>query len=199
MNHNYIQIVGFDPSTSNWGIVEAQINVNTLEVTVKNLILSKTKSETKKGVIKQSDDLRRAKEVMASMNEACDGKVFAISEIPFMNPGSYASANFNSGLVTGVLASCPIPLIQVSPQEVKMAAVGHRQAAKEEMIEWAMNKHPDANWLMRKLKGKLYPTKDNEHLADALAAIYAGMQTEQFKQAISIHKSFAQSHKSSVT
>lgn len=184
-----ISVVGLDPSTSNFGIVKATVDIDSLEVTVVDMVLAKTEPETKKGVAKQSDDLRRAKIVRAAMIEHTKDAAVVISEIPFCNPGTYASANFNSGLVTGVLASCPLPVIQVSPQEVKIAAVNHRQAAKEEMIEWGIAKHPDANWRMRKLKGKMIPTKDNEHLADALAAIYAGIRSDQFLQLIGLLRS----------
>jgi hypothetical protein len=187
-----IKVVAFDPSTSAFGCCKASIDIDTLAVTVDDLKLYTTESEAKKGVIKQSDDLRRAKVVREGMLEACAGASLAISEIPFCNPGGYASANFNSGLVTGVLASLELPLIQVFPADVKVAAVGHRHAAKEEIIEWALLKHPDAPWLMRKLKGKLYPTKANEHLADAVAAVYAAMKTEQFKQILSVYRSVAE-------
>lgn len=184
-----INIVGFDPSMSNFGCCNAAVDIDTLEITVTNLTLFKTESEAKKGVIKQSDDLRRAREVRQGMLSVCNGMALAVSEIPFCDPNGYASANFNSGLVTGVLASLELPLIQVFPADVKIAAVGHRHAAKGEMVEWALKKHPEAPWITRKLKGKLVPTKANEHLADALAAIYAGVRTQQFKQAVAMFRS----------
>jgi hypothetical protein len=183
-----IKIVGFDPSMSNWGICKATLDVATLTWTVDDLILVETESESKKGVIKQSDDLRRAKIVQEGMIEACSDASFAISEIPFCNPAGYAGANFNSGLVTGVLASCPIPLIQVFPSEVKQKATGIRSATKGEMIEWAMNRFPDAPWRMRTLKGKRVPTAANEHLADAVASINAGLDSTQLQQALAIYR-----------
>lgn len=183
-----IKIAGFDPSTSNWGICKATLDVATMEWTVDDLILVETESESKKGVIKQSDDLRRAKIVQAGMIEACEDASFAISEIPFCNPAGYAGANFNSGLVTGVLASCPIPLIQVFPAEVKQKATGIRSATKGEMIEWAMKRFPDAPWRMRTLKGKRIPTAANEHLADAVASINAGLDSQQLQQALAIYR-----------
>lgn len=186
-----IKVVGFDPSTSNWGIAKATVNIDTLDFTIDDLLLQKTESEVKKGVRKDSDDLRRAQEVRAAMLLACHGHAIAISEIPFMNPGSYASANFNSGLVTGVLASCPIPLIQVFPREVKEAAVGAKNAAKEEIMEWAYEKFPGAPWITVKRGGKQVPTKANEHLADAVASINAGLRSDQFAQAIAMYRSLA--------
>jgi len=183
-----IKIVGFDPSTSNWGIALATLDVNTMEFTVDDLRVVQTESEAKKGVIKQSDDIRRARIVREGMMEACEGASFAISEIPFCNPAGYSAANFNSGLVTGVLASCPIPLIQVFPAEVKQKATGIRSATKDEMIAWAMKKFPDAPWKMRTLKGKQVPTAINEHLADAVAAIHAGLDSQQLQQALAIYR-----------
>lgn len=183
-----LRVIGSDPSTSNWGICVATVDIYDMTFTVDDLILLTTESEKNKGVRKDSDDLRRAKTVHDGFKKACEGASFAISEIPFMNAGMYASANFNSGLVTGVLASCPIPLIQVFPQEVKMAFCGSRHAAKEEMIEEAMRRFPAAPWLMRKLKGKMVPTKANEHLADAVAVTHAGIQSAQFKEAIAMYK-----------
>lgn len=186
-----IRVVGMDPSTANWGIAKAEIDLNTSKIDILDLILIQTESETKKGVRKDSDDIRRAREVYAAMLLHCTGASLVISEIPFMNPGGYASANFNSGLVTGVLAACPKPVIQVFPQDVKVAAVGHKHAAKEEMIEWAMNKYPSAPWKMRTLRGKSVPVASNEHLADAIAAIHAGIETAQFEQAVSMYRAMA--------
>lgn len=183
-----IKIVGFDPSMSNWGIAKATLDVATMQWTVDDLALIETESESKKGVIKQSDDLRRARIVKDGMIEACEDASFAISEIPFCNPAGYSAANFNAGLVTGVLAACPIPLIQVFPAEVKQKATGIRSATKGEMIDWAMQRFPDAPWRMRTLKGKRIPTAANEHLADAVAAINAGLDSTQLQQALAIFR-----------
>lgn len=186
-----IKVVGMDPSTSNWGIAVAEVDIETLDFEVTNLILIETESEKKKGVRKDSDDLRRAREVYAGMLLGCTGAAMVFAEVPFMNPGGYAGANFNSGLVTGVLAACPVQMIQVFPQEVKQLITGSRHAGKEEMIEWAVGKFPNAPWKLTKRGGKMVPTAKNEHLADACAAIYAGLQTEQFKQALSMYKAIA--------
>lgn len=177
-----ITVVGVDPSKTNFGMVKADIDMDTLDITILDMAVIETASEAKKGVIKQSDDLRRAKETRAGMLKFFEGAKLAFSELPFTNPNGYASANFNAGLVVGILAGCPTPLIQVFPADVKMAAIGHRQASKEEMIAWAMNKYPNAPWRMRKLKGNMVPVAINEHLADACAAIEAGVLSQQFQQ-----------------
>lgn len=186
-----INVIGMDPSMSNWGIAKVVVDIASLAIEVRELVLIETESEKKQGVIKQSDDLRRANLLRGEMLLHCTGSSLAITEVPFYSPAAYPMANFNSGLVTGVLASCSLPLIQVSPSDVKIAAVGHKQAAKEEMIEWGMEKHPEANWKMRNFKGKARPIAANEHLADALASVYAGIKTQQFQQALAMYRSMA--------
>lgn len=181
---NLIQAVSFDPSQSNFGIADVTIDVDTLEIKVVGLKLISTESEASKGVIKVSDNLRRAKEIQEGMQEALKGKVVAIAEIPLMitsaNPRIASLANYNSGMMVGVLSAIGIPLIQVFPKDVKMASVGIKDACKEEMIAWALKNYPDAPWIMRKLKGNYVPTAANEHLADAVAAAHAAIRTDQF-------------------
>ena len=72
-------------------------------------------------------------------------------------------------------------LIEVNPAEVKLATVGKRTAAKEDMIEWAIDMHPEVEWFTYKRGGKMLYSDKNEHIADAVCAIYAGIQTQQFK------------------
>lgn len=184
-----IRIVGIDPALRNFGFAQATLNTETLEYTIDNLMLVESENEAGKVVRKNSDDLRRATDLYQGLIKACKGATFAIAEVPVGSQSARAMASY--GMCVGVLAACPIPLIQVMPSEVKMAAVGSKTAGKEEMIEWAMAKHPAAPWLMRKLKGRLVPMNDNEHLADAIAAIEAGIQTNQFYQAMAMYRSMA--------
>jgi Holliday junction resolvasome RuvABC endonuclease subunit len=190
-----INVVGLDPSQSNFGIVEAIINVDTLEFEIQTMKVVSTESEASKGVIKVSDNLRRAKEIQEALRQACVGKALAIAEIPLMittmNPKIASLANYNSGMMVGILSAIQIPLIQVFPKDVKLAMTGLKDACKEEMIEAAMLKHPSAPWLMRKLRGSMVPTAANEHLADAVGALYAGVKTEQFNSAIGMYRAMS--------
>lgn len=57
-----------------------------------------------------------------------------------------------------------------------MATVGSKTASKQEMIEWAMHHHPEANWPMKtRNKALSVITGSAEHMADAIAAIHAGL------------------------
>ena len=81
-----------------------------------------------------------------------------------------------------LIASISPAPIQVTPHEVKMASVGKKTASKREMIDWAYEKFPDAGWLFH--SGKLQ--NKNEHMADAIAIVYAGIQTNEFQRVFSI-------------
>ncbi|HGS7688653.1 TPA: hypothetical protein ACMEYZ_006266, partial [Klebsiella variicola subsp. variicola] len=66
--------------------------------------------------------------------------------------------------------------------EIKHYVGNKLTTSKEEIIQWAIAKQPDAPWLRRKQAGKDVLVAKNEHLADAIASIYSGMQTDQFRQ-----------------
>jgi hypothetical protein len=179
-----IKIVGFDPAMSNMGIAQATLDLDTMTFNVDNLLLVQTESNAGKTVRKSSDDLRRAKILHEALQDACKHASFAVAEVPTGTQS--ARGALGNGMSIGVLASCPIPLIEVSPTEAKLASTGCKTSTKGEMIAWAIDKYPNANWLLTRRKGALVPINDNEHLADACAIIEAGIKTPEFKAAISI-------------
>jgi hypothetical protein len=169
-----IEIVGMDPSLNNWGIVVASMDTQTLEVEILSMGITETEPGGAKTVRKNSDDIARARLLTQGMVDACEGATVAFCEVPVGSQSARAMASY--GICVGVLGGCPVPLIELTPYEVKLAAVNCKTAAKEEMIEWAVHKHPNAPWPRR--GGKVLAKA--EHLADALASIYAGFRTEQF-------------------
>jgi Holliday junction resolvasome RuvABC endonuclease subunit len=79
-----------------------------------------------------------------------------------------------------------VPLVEVTPTEVKMASVGSKTATKEEMITWAVSKYPDINWPKH---GKSISAAKAEHMADAIGALHAGVLTSTFKHFIKLCES----------
>ena len=189
--NRYIQIAGIDPAMRNTGLALGAVNVITGEleaVTTVVLIETATNKDTKKVVRKSSDDLRCGREIIEGIRRFYhDWKpAFFVGEVPTGTQS--ARGSFSNGLCCGVLASLPAPLIEVSPTEVKVAAVGHKYAAKEEMIEWAVARWPRAGWLTRNIKGQVKLLDKNEHLADACGALMAGVKTAQFQQALQVYR-----------
>lgn len=190
-----IRVIGMDPSLRNFGFCKATVDLDTFEVKITGLVLVETEADKKnaKVVRKNCDDLDRAQLLHAGVIGECVGHALAFAEVPVGSQSSRAMASY--GICVGVLAACPIPMIPVTPSEVKFAATGSKHAAKQEMIEWAVEKYPDAPWLRYKSNGKTFKKgdihADNEHLADACAAIHAGINTDQFRQAANMMKALA--------
>ena len=164
----------------------ADYSVTTGTLDIKHLEIAQTAKGTDKTVRRSSDDLVRARSIVAEINRviALYRPFIAVAEVPV--GAQSARAAFSNGLCCGLLAAVPLPIIEVSPSEVKVAAVGSKTASKEAMIEWAVAKWPEATWMKRKLKGEIVLLNDNEHLADACAAVNAGILTVQFAQAIAM-------------
>ncbi len=179
-----IRIAGLDGSKANFGISLLDLDINTMELTVADLILVKTQKTKNKQVRMSSDNLRRAQEVAVPLRNALKGCTTAFVEVP--SGGQSYDAVLGFGTVIGLYASIEIPVVEVSPSETKLAAVGTKTASKEEMIEWAIENYPDAPWRMRKLKGEMVPVKDNEHLADGVAIAHAGLKVPSFQQTLAI-------------
>lgn len=185
-----IEVVGIDPSLRNFGFAHGVLDLDTMEIEVNKLVLAETAGadkKTAKVVRKNSDDLDRAQILHKAIQEQCKGKRLAFVEVPVGSQSARAMASY--GICVGVLASCPIPMIQLTPTEVKLAMTGDKNATKDDMIAAAHAAHPNANWLTRKLKGEIQLVDKNEHLADATAAIYAGVLSDQFQQVTAILKS----------
>jgi len=181
-----VKILGLDPSLSNFGIVKATLDMVDLSIRIDDLVLIETEREGKRKVVRQnSEDLARAKLLHDGLQKHAQGAALVFAEVPVGSQSARAMASY--GVCIGVLASCPVPIIQVTPSEVKQIATGHKNATKQEMIEWAVAKYPDAGWFAQKKGGVLRPLNKNEHLADATAAIEAGLATDQFRQVRALH------------
>lgn len=186
-----LTVVGIDPSLRNMGFSKGVIDLDTGDIVSVDLVLVETEADKKnaKVVRKNSDDLERARLLHEAIQKHTKGYSIAFVEVPVGSQSARAMASY--GICVGVLASCPIPMVQVTPNEVKMATVGIKTATKEQMIEWASQTHPTAPWLTVKRKGVIEMVNKNEHLADATAAIHAGVLTDQFRQLSAMMKAVA--------
>lgn len=181
-----VEIASIDPGMRNFGIARLVLHIPTLTFLVRKLTLIETEKRVNKVVRQNSDDLRRGQEITRGFHEAIKGCTVCFAEIP--TGAQSARAMYSFGLAVGVLAGCPIPLIQVQPFETKLATVGTKTASKEEMIEWGVAAYPSAPWVRTK-KGRLLAK--NEHLADALAIGWAGLKTDEFQRLLAMWRATA--------
>lgn len=173
-----IKIIGIDPSLRNTGICKGWLDLNTLEWGIEEVELAKTEKGKVKTVRKSSDDYDRTRILYEAIKEAEKGAEIAFVEMPIGSQSADAMKSY--GACIALIATLDIPVIQVTPTQVKVHATGDKNATKEEMIGWAFKLFPKINWLQR--AGKL--TLNNEHLADAVGAVNAGMKDDDFKALI---------------
>ena len=179
-----IKVAGQDPSLRNWGTSLGVYDTETRKLTIQQLGVINPVLPTGKQVRQNSLDLEAAKQLCAGALTAVQGAQAIFVEVPVGSQSARAMASYGVCVgVLGALRANSVPFIEVSPTEVKLAGYGKKTATKQDMIQWAMDKHPEANWPMYKQKGiALVSEAKAEHMADAIAAIYAGIASNTFQQ-----------------
>lgn len=180
-----ITIVGVDPALANFGMARMAFDTETMELEHKGIRLIETTKTKNKVVRRNSDDLRRARDLVDGFKEFVEGAAVIFAEIPTGAQSARAALSF--GIAIGILAWRP-DIIEIQPTETKKAAVGTGTASKDEMIDWAMEKYPDVPWFTRKFRGEVQRLDKNEHVADATAVIHAGLQTTEFQRLMAMWK-----------
>lgn len=181
---DWIRVVGFDPSLRNWGIAKGTLSRTDLRLQVHEVSVVNPVLPTGKQVRQNSLDLESAKQLCKAALDAAKGAQAIFVEIPIGSQSARAMASYGVCIgVLGALRASGIPFFEVTPTEVKVAAVGYKNATKQDMIQWAISKHPEANWPMYKQKGsQIVSEAKAEHMADAMGAIYAGLSCNSFQQ-----------------
>ena len=181
--------MGIDPSLRNTGMCIAEVDMQTGSYKFTAIGMVQTLAADKTKLQRQnSADLVSCRELYRGMNAfIADHKPnLATGEVPTGAQSARAALSF--GFSTMLLATLPVPIIEVTPREVKLASVGSKTASKDEMMEWARNQAPSLPWKTRRLKGQLVLTNDNEHMADACATVAAAVETTQFMQLMSMYQ-----------
>jgi Holliday junction resolvasome RuvABC endonuclease subunit len=195
-----LTLVGMDPSLRNWGLARASWDIVTGDLQVMLLKLSNPVLHTGKQVRQNSIDQQAAQQLYENAAAFMAGAHATFVEVPVGSQSARAMASY--GICVGVLGALRangLQYLEVTASEVKLAGHGTKTASKDDMIAWASRIHPDAPWLRYQHDCKGKPSKtnpsvtvsaytkgqltsDNEHLADAVAAIHAGLRLNTFKQ-----------------
>ena len=178
-----IPVAGFDPSFTNWGIAEGQLDLDTGYLENVRLEIVSTEKGKAKQVRTNSDDLQRCEELARKALEVGRRCKAIFVEVPV---GSQNASGMKAyGVVCGILGTLRaegIQIIEVTPTEVKKTFTGNKNATKEQMIAQAVQLYLDANFLLH--RGQI--ASKAEHVADALAAIHAGVSTPIFQNLLRI-------------
>lgn len=184
-------VVGFDPSMNNWGISKGILTLDLVDRHKSSLrinqvdVICPIKSENKQARV-NSKDLEASAQLAAGAMAAAKGAHAVFVEVPVGSQSARAMASYGMCLgVLGALRAAGVPFFEVTPTEVKVATVGKRTASKADMISWALKQHPEANWPTYTRHNEVLVAETKaEHMADATAAIYAGLRLATFQQMI---------------
>lgn len=179
-----LKFVGLDPSLRNWGLAIGSFSLETRKLQIHDLAVTCPELSKGKQVRQNSLDLESAYQLYKAAVAAAEGAHAVFVEVPVGSQSARAMASY--GICVGVLGALRangVPFFEVTPNEVKLAGPGDKAASKKTMIEWAMAAHPEASWPTYKQNGVLCISEAKaEHQADAVAAIYAGISCNAFKQ-----------------
>lgn len=177
-----IRVAGFDPSLRNWGIAEANLDLDTGVLSTPVLSVISSESNKQKQVRVNSQDLAVCTDLARQVIEVGARTKLIFVEVPV---GSQSAASMKSyGVCIGILGALQatgVRIIEVTAAESKKIFTGNKNATKKQMIDVAVSTYPDANWPTYRKKGQTLITEtEAEHMADAIAAIHSGVQTPLF-------------------
>ena len=181
-----MRFIGCDPSLRNWGLAVGLYNPESQSLRIESLAVACPELSKGKQMRQNSLDLESAFQLYQHTAAIVQNAHAVFVEVPVGSQSARAMASYGICIgVLGALRANGIPFFEVTPTEVKMAGPGKKTATKQEMIQWAMEKHPEANWPTYKEHGQLRVSETKaEHQADAVAAIYAGLSCNAFKQVL---------------
>lgn len=181
-----LKVCGWDPSLRNWGAALGTYDVDAQSLHLDRLVLLQTEPDKSKQVRKNSADIAAAFQLYQHAMHTVSNADVVFVEVPHGSQSAAAMKGYGICIgVLGALRANDVRFFEVSALEVKMHAVGKKNASKQEMIAWATAKHPEGNWPTYKQGGETFITEAKaEHLADAVAAIYAGLASNTFQQVL---------------
>jgi Holliday junction resolvasome RuvABC endonuclease subunit len=189
-----IRMLGIDPSLTHTGWSVSDVCTETLQIVrVLDMGTVVTAPSKVKQVRKSSDDMHRARLIASKLREVVKQYDIKVGSAEIPSGGQSASAAKAFGIAIGILASLTIPLIEVSPREVKVSTCGSATADKEDIVRWAveLTKRCGGHELWKTSRrandwqitlATEFVTKTEEHQADSLAGTHAAVKSQQFHQ-----------------
>ena len=189
----HVNVVGFDPSLSNWGIACGTLDTDTLTIRITHIERVSPIPLKGKDIRNNSKDLHRAEQLAKRALEIGKQAQVMFVEVPVGSQSARSMASY--GICVGILSALRasgIPFLEVTPTAVKVAATGRVTATKKQMIDWASTLYPYADWPTYKRNGETKITEDAaEHIADAIGAIHAGLDSPEFQRMLPLLKAVA--------
>ncbi|QDP56427.1 MAG: hypothetical protein Tp152SUR00d2C52646391_23 [Prokaryotic dsDNA virus sp.] len=170
-----IIIAGLDPALRNVGMAKGTLDLSEGLFELSTTALAQTTKNTTKTNTVRSDDLERCKTILSAVADFVKDVDILFIELPI---GSQTSAAQKSYAICIMLLAAiqhmyNLPAIIVDPKYLKQHTAG-KGATKEQMISWLHSEYPHMISSFPKAKDKC------EHIADAVGAIHAGVNLNEF-------------------
>lgn len=180
-----VNVVGLDPSLRNWGVAEAKLGLESGVLSTPQLKVITTADEPKgKQVRQNSYDLLASSELAGAMLLLIPTTKFFFVEVPHGSQSAQAMKGYGICIgILGFMRAMGATIIEVSASENKKGFTGDSKATKKMMIDTAVGHYPDANW---PIHGGKIVAGTAEHMADAIAAIHAGVNTPEFSNLLKL-------------
>lgn len=189
-------ILGIDPGFANLGFSlcvagRTATGERTLSIQKMGCVFTEASSK-KRNVLAADDNLRRTRELVVALDKLLgvdeEGRarvrVICAESMSFpRNASNAAKVALSWGIIGTLSVLRDVPVVQASPQEIKLAVAGAKTASKEEIQAALQTRfHTDLTERLTKVDGSPLTRKDAvEHPYDSLAAIVACMGSEVLK------------------
>ena len=173
-----MKFVSIDSSLANTGVAWGEIKDDGT-IHVLGISLHETTKTKSKQVRASSDTIDRCKSTHQFIKDVIGTTNPQVLFVETPSGSQNSSAMKSYGATCQLIATLSPDPIQVTPNEVKMSSVGKKTASKVDMMNWARSLYPDVQWDLNKdgsMKAK------NEHMADAIAIVHAGVKTPEFNR-----------------
>ena len=167
-----IKVLGLDPSLRNWGLTACLYRQGNLEVVETHI----AKTKNTKGIKQNASDIIAANTLYKELITPIKWADVICIEVPHGSQSSRAMVSYGVCVaLIGVIQTINPNIIQVSANDVKAIVRTDKdhKPTKQEIIDWVKDKHPEAN---------LPTSLSAEHICDAIVAVYAAMNTKEFKE-----------------
>lgn len=175
-------VLGLDPGFANIGYGLVDITKTSVKVVGAGVFTTAASSKKRK-VLATDDNLRRAREIAEWLDDLIAARYVRAICAESMSFPRNSSAAAKVAMTWGIIASLAyreeLPIIQASPQEIKLALCGVKSASKVEVEEAVERLYTVKPFLEGTARGL------HEHAYDAVAAIHTGINSDLIRALIS--------------
>lgn len=174
-------VMGTDIGFASFGVAIVELGSDEEHVDLLEVIRTEKESK-KRNTLAADDNIRRAREIyrrLSTLRREYDVKVVCGEAMSFpRHSGNAAKMSLAWGTVAALTEQYGLPLVQASPQRLKMAVCGNKSASKQEVEDALIARYGERIRLI--FDG---PGGQREHAFDALGSIVAALESDVIRMA----------------